>query len=462
MRELDGSPLRATEIAALARSAEGVQVTEEALDRVARGARLADEVAEHRAVYGRSTGVGANRDQHVDDPVVAARRLVASHGTARAAPRSRERTRALLLVRLQQLLAGGSGVAPAVVSALAGLVSPGAEPEAPEGGSVGTGDLAACAAVAGAIEAAGVPVGPGDALALLSSNAGVLGDAALAVTDLAELSRAALVTAALTCVGVGGNTEAYGEGAQAATPIDGAREVARTLQALVGEVTPARIQDPFALRTLPQVHGPFVDALTATTALVERLAGTASENPVFGPWGVAHHGGFHAAYLAQSLDALVLATAQAGQLVLARVSMLMSPELTGLPAFLADGTSGASGAMLLEYAAASALGDLRALATPASLQSVVLSRGLEEDASFASLAARQALDAVEPLRTLVAAELVCAHRCLTARRAPLTPVLAEVVDRLTGLGTGLADRDLAPDLEAAVDALPDLAALVAS
>jgi histidine ammonia-lyase len=117
--------------------------------------------------------------------------------------------------------------------------------------------------------------------------------------------------------------------------------------------------------------------------------------------------------------------------------------------------------MLLEYAAASALGDLRALATPASLQSVVLSRGLEEDASFASLAARQTLDAVEPLRTLVAAELVCAHRCLTARGVSLSPVLTQAVDRLTGLDTDLADRDLTTDLEAAAAVLPALAALVA-
>ena len=141
--------------------------------------------------------------------------------------------------------------------------------------------------------------------------------------------------------------------------------------------------------------------------------------------------------------------------------MLMSPELTGLPAFLADGTPGASGAMLLEYAAGSALGDLRALAAPASLQNVVLSRGLEEDASFASLAARQALEAVEPLRILVAAELVCAHRCLTARPAPLTPTLGEAVALLDDLGTDLADRDLSDDLAAATAALPALARLVA-
>lgn len=460
MRELDGGPIRASEIAAIARSAEDVGVAEDALDRVGRARRLADRIAEERQVYGRTTGVGANRDQLVEDPAAAARRLISTHRTARRAPRSLERTRALLVVRLQQLLAAGSGIDPAVVSTVAGLLSPGAEPEVPEGGGVGTGDLAACAAVAAAVEAAGVPVGAGDALALLSSNAGVLGDAALAVTDLAELSRAALVAAALTCVSVGGNAEAFGAGAQAATPLAGARWVARTMHDLIGERAPSRIQDPFALRTLPQVHGPFADALDSTTSLVERLVGTASENPVFGAWGVAHHGGFHAAYVAQSLDALVLAAAQAGQLVLARVSMLMNPDLTGLPAFLADGKPGASGAMLLEYAAGSALGDLRALATPASLQSVVLSRGLEEDASFASLAARQALDAVEPLRTLVAAELVCAHRCLTARRVPLTPVLGDAVDRLAGLGTDLADRDLSPDLEAAVDALASLAALV--
>ena len=127
---------------------------------------------------------------------------------------------------------------------------------------------------------------------------------------------------------------------------------------------------------------------------------------------MAHHGAFHAAYLVQSLDALVLAVAQSAQLSLSRLTMLADPAYTGLHPFLGDGTPAASGVMIVEYSAASALAELRALATPAGIQAVTLSRGVEEDASFATLAARQALEAVSRFRAVLAAELVASLRCL--------------------------------------------------
>ena len=127
---------------------------------------------------------------------------------------------------------------------------------------------------------------------------------------------------------------------------------------------------------------------------------------------MAHHGAFHAAYLVQSLDSLVLAVAQSAQLSLARLTMLAEPAYTGLHPFLGDGTPAASGVMIVEYSAASALAELRALATPAGIQAVTLSRGVEEDASFATLAARQALEAVSRFRAVLAAELVASLRCL--------------------------------------------------
>ena len=127
--------------------------------------------------------------------------------------------------------------------------------------------------------------------------------------------------------------------------------------------------------------------------------------------------------------------------------------------FLGDGTPAASGVMIVEYSAASALAELRALATPAGIQVVTLSRGVEEDASFATLAARQALDSVSRFRAVIAAELVAALRCLRmqgARPPALEPALAWLDERDGGV-PDMHDRDLTYDLVMAEESVTSLA-----
>jgi histidine ammonia-lyase len=187
------------------------------------------------------------------------------------------------------------------------------------------------------------------------------------------------------------------------------------------------------------------------------MANAAAENPVLVPGtGAAHHGGFHAVYLAQALDAVRAALAQSAELSLSRVTMTSEPAVTGAAPFLGDGTPGASGVMVLEYVAAAVLGELRALVAPAGVQSVTLSRGTEEDASFASLAARQALDSVAAYRTLLGCELVGAVRCLRLAGVAVPAPLREPLAACAGLPDELADRDLTGDIEIATAVLPDL------
>ncbi len=213
------------------------------------------------------------------------------------------------------------------------------------------------------------------------------------------------------------------------------------------------------------MHGALVDRVGFAEHVVVSMANTASENPlVSARHGVAHHGAFHAAYLVQSLDALTLALAQSAQLSLARLAMLTEPAYTGERPFLGDGTPAASGVMIVEYSAASALAELRALATPAGLQVVTLSRGVEEDASFATLAARQALDAVSRYRAVLASELVAAVRCLRLQGTRPEPLLAALrwLDARDGGAPDMRDRDLTDDLllaEESVVGLPDMVAV---
>src|SRR5439155_5850788 len=118
------------------------------------------------------------------------------------------------------------------------------------------------------------------------------------------------------------------------TPFEGAKQVCRWMRSLTeGGAPHARIQDPFGLRTLPQAHGPALDALGQLREVVGRLANAPSENPVVladagGGGALAHHGGFHAAYLTMAAGAALVAVAQSAKLMLARLSMLNEPAFT--------------------------------------------------------------------------------------------------------------------------------------
>ena len=470
MPTLDGSHLSLDDIVAVSRRAEPVEVDPGARERVAASHRYADTVAGQRPIYGRSTGVGANREMVLPDPDSQSLQLLRSHATSSGPLRSAPRVRAMLVVRLNQLAADGNGIDPLVLDALCAMLADDALPPVREGGSVGTADLAALATTALVLngEVDSTPAvtttahfGPGDALTFMSSNAAVLADAALAVADLDRLARSAVVVAAMAFAAVRGNPEAFSTAVEVATPFPGSRWVCRTMRELTGPDTePLRIQDPFSLRTFPQVHGALMDRVAFAEQVLTSMANSPSENPIVSPrLGVAHHGAFHAAYLVQSLDSLVLAVAQSAQLSLARLTMLAEPAYTGLHPFLGDGTPAASGVMIVEYSAASALAELRALATPAGIQAVTLSRGVEEDASFATLAARQALESVSRFRAVLAAELVASLRCLRMQEVH-PPALAAALAYLDERDGGIADmhdRDLTSDLllaEELVDALP--------
>ena len=473
---VDGSHLTLDDIVAVARRRESVTLGPDVLTRVAASQEFADRVAEERPIYGRSTGVGSNRDLVVPDPDSQPLQLLRSHATSSGHPRSAERVRAMLLVRLNELAADGNGLHPGILEALTDMITENALPPVREGGSVGTADLAALATTALVLsgEKPSDPAMPrtasfvaGDALTFMSSNAAVLADAALAIADIDQLARSLMVVAAMGYTAVRGNPEAFCPAVEVATPFPGAAWVCQTMRSLVdNDAVPARIQDPFGLRTLPQVHGALVDRLGFAEQVVVSMVNAPSENPIVSATlGVAHHGAFHATYLVQSLDALVLAMAQSAQLSMARLTMLAEPAYTGQHPFLGDGTPAASGVMILEYSAASALAELRALATPAGIQAVNLSRGVEEDASFATLAARQALEAVTHFRAVLAAELVASLRCLRlqeARPQALRGAL-DYLDERDGGFSEMSDRDLTSDLLLAEDlvvALPDHVAAV--
>ncbi|MEV0374103.1 aromatic amino acid ammonia-lyase [Streptomyces sp. NPDC050636] len=479
---LDGSGLGSADVAALAeRTAHPAAPDPKALARAEESWNTARRLAATGRVYGRSTGVGANRTEDVGTADTEhGLRLLRSHAGAIGDPLPAREVRAMLVVRANQLLAGGAGLNPAVITSLLTALDTGAHPVVNEFGAVGTGDLAALAQTGlalagehpwhhtpGSHAPAPIPLDSNDALALISSNALTLGQSALALDELRRLLAASLPIAALSLLAVGGSYEPFAEPVMRARPHPGSAAAAARMRALSGipdRPSPplGRIQDPYGFRCIPQIHGPALDAADTLETVLAVELNAAAENPLISVEDQAayHHGNFYAAHTALALDTFRLAVLQTARLSTARLAALSEPDFTRLRPFLGDAAPASSGVMILEYAAGAALGEMRAVSHPASLGHAVLSRGVEEQASFASLGARQTLRACTHYRHVLACELVAAVRALRMRSLepePGLPLATAYTLAAEALDPRMEDRPLTDDVAVAAGLLDGMA-----
>jgi histidine ammonia-lyase len=472
---LDGRTLTTGDLVAIA-SGAGIAVDPAALGLVAARHALLRTAREQGAVYGANTGVGANRNERTTDDGPAAAdhglRLLRSHCAAVGPEEDDVTARATMAVRLNQILAGGSGISPRVAEALAAALHDGAVPSLHRWGAIGTADLSALAEL-GLTLAGERPwrSGPGpvtaidatDALPMISSGALTVATATLAATRLRSQLRASAVVAGLSFLALRGNPEAYDPAVHQARNHPGQAEVAALLSRIVaGATTPARIQDPFGLRVVPQVTAPALHASRALQETLTRELNAAAENPLVTGDGVRHHGQFHAATLAAGLDATRGAFFAVLSLSAARLGLLMRPDLTGLRAFLAAGPAGSSGLMISEYVVQDVLAELRMHVQPTVAGTLSISLGVEEHASFATQGARSLRTMTRLAPVLLAAELIAAVRALRMAPERLTGGIARRAYEVAAgvLDAEVADRPLGTDLERAAGLLPSLAETV--
>jgi histidine ammonia-lyase len=479
---LDGRSLTPADVSAVARDGRAVHLDETARARnTAAAEALAGLLESGVPVYGVTTGVGPFRARMVPPGERAGSqlRLLRSHacGAGRALPR--DRVRATMVVRANQLAAGGAGVSDELLDALVAALDAGFVPFTRELGSLGTGDMTVLAdiglallgegrawragepvAAKGELAASGLTppsLGPRDGIALMSSSAASIGHAALVAVDAARLLGAALAVAALSFSAAGADPAVFDPRVQEARGHPGQVAAAERLRALLGPEpasSQAVIHDPYPFRALAQVEGATVDALRELEAVLAIELNAAGENALIDAATPAAlpTGNFHAGSLALALDRLRAAVGQSSSLVAARVSAMLDPGLMGLPAALAERPGQDSGAMILEYTAHAAAAEVRLLAAPVAAQTATVGGGIESHASFAPLAARRAQDALDSAAVAVATELVVAVRALRMRgQAPVAgtgagALYAAAARRLDG---DLSDRPMGDDIESA-------------
>jgi histidine ammonia-lyase len=474
---LDGGTLTPAAVATVARDGTSVELAPAARARNQEAREAIAALLERgEPLYGATTGVGALRDRTISDTDRERFQwnLLRSHAVSAGRPLEPELVRSGMVVRANQLGAGGAGVAPALLDGLVAALNDGITPLTREFGSLGTGDLPALADIALALLGEGrvwrnrklidapapaqpIRLGLRDGLGFMSSGAMTAGQAALASVDARALQTRWLEVAALSFEALAADPVVLDPRVQAARGARGQAAVAATMRELLAGApfdprSPDRlVQDPYPFRVLPQVDGVARDALDDLDEVLVRELNARPENALIHEGRALPTGNFHAAELGAALDALRAAFAHSASLIAGRVSALLDPRMSGLEPFLAGDPGPDSGHMMLEYTAHAAAAEIRSLAMPMAVQSVWASLGVESHASLAATAAVRTAQMLEAMEVLVATELVVAARALRmAGRVPAgTGVQRLYAAAERALPRGLEDRRFGQDIEAA-------------
>ena len=501
---LDG---RSLTIAALRRVAEGgapPALAPAARAHMAETRAVVDAlVAGGAVVYGVTTGFGKLSDVAIAPGRLRdlQRNLVRSHAAGVGPPLPVGEVRAMMLLRANVLARGHSGARPELAELLLGMLAVGVHPVVPEQGSVGaSGDLAPLAHLALVLQGEGeaevggerlpgaVALGraglaplvlePKEGLALINGTQAHTAVAALALADALACWQTAHAAGAMTLDALMGTPDAFDPRLHEARGQVGQTESAAILRALLAgseireshRLGDARVQDAYALRCMPQVHGPALDALAFAAGLLARELNAATDNPlVFADGLLVSGGNFHGQAGAMAADVAAIALANLAAISERRTDRLVHPDLSyGLPAFLAVDPGVDSGYMMAQVTAAALASECKTLAVPASVDTIPTGAGKEDVVPMAMGAALKLRRQVANVRRVLAVELLCAARALDLRLPLRAGGGAERArQQVRALVAPLdADRPPAPDLaalEAAVAAgafVPDEARAV--
>ncbi len=517
---LTGADLSIADLEAVARHGARAALADAARSRMQESRDLIERlVAAGEVVYGVTTGFGAlaSRSVAAADAERLQENLLMSHAAGVGQPLATEIVRAMLLLRANTLALGHSGCRPEIVDRLLAFLELGIHPVVPAQGSVGaSGDLAPLAHLAlpligrGQVELNGEVV-PGhvalgevglepltlqakEGLALLNGTQLMTAIGALLLADADRLGATASVAAAISVEALLGTDVAFSAAYQLARPHPGQIVVAAELRHLLRDSTiqtghhadAHKVQDPYSLRCVPQVHGAVRDALDYLRRVLDIEMNSATDNPLVFPEGgvasvdalatgggrVISGGNFHGEPVALALDFAKIAIAELGAISERRTSLLLDPRLNdGLPAFLAPASGLDSGLMIVQYTAAALASENKVLAHPASVDSIPTSANQEDHVSMGPIAARHARTILEHVEQIVAIELLAGAEALDHRLAlladPETPIARSsapataVAPPMPGAGVAIAhdriravvrrldgDREPGPDLTA--------------
>jgi histidine ammonia-lyase len=454
--------------------------------RIAVSASLVDKIiAQGDAAYGINTGFGLLAQTRIpaEQLELLQRNLLLSHaaGVGDALPDAV--VRLTLVLKINALARGHSGITMAVIDALLALLQHEVYPVIPAQGSVGaSGDLAPLAHLSTVllgigqvrVQGALLPASEGlrlagieplklrakEGLALIN---GTQVSTALALAGLfgaEDVFGAALIAGAMSVDALKGSDapfderihEVRGQPAQIAAARE-YRELIAGSAIRASHLDCTRVQDPYSFRCQPQVMGACLELIRNCSVTLQREANAVTDNPLlFVESGdVLSGGNFHAEPVAFAADTLALAIAEIGSLAERRVAVLVDPKMSGLPAFLVDNSGVNSGFMIAQVTAAALVSENKSIAAPCSVDSIPTSANQEDHVSMATHAARRLERMVDNAAAVIGIELLAAAQGIDFHRPARSSASLEKVhaDIRSEVPFYAADRYFAPDIRAA-------------
>ncbi|MDX5434162.1 MAG: histidine ammonia-lyase [Halomonas sp.] len=452
-------------------------------------------VAEDRTVYGINTGFGLLAQTRIDHDHLEdlQRSLVLSHATGVGEPMEDALVRLIMVLKVNSLARGFSGIRREVLDALLALVNAEVYPHIPLKGSVGaSGDLAPLAHMSvvllgegkahhrgewisarQALEIAGLQplsLAPKEGLALLNGTQVSTAYALKGLFEAEDLYAAATVCGALTVEATLSSRAPFDARIHDARGQRGQIDAAAAYRHLLGERSEIsdshahcdKVQDPYSLRCQPQVMGAVLTQIRQAAEVLAVEVNAVSDNPlVFSDEGdILSGGNFHAEPVAMAADNLALALAEIGSLTERRVSLMMDTHMSQLPPFLVENGGVNSGFMIAQVTAAALASENKALAHPHSVDSLPTSANQEDHVSMAPAAGKRLWEMADNVRSILAIEWLAACQGLDFRlgskqqRMQSTPRLEQARQALRS-EVAYYDRDrfFAPDIERATQLL---------
>lgn len=439
-----------------------------------------------QTVYGINTGFGLLANTRIPPERLTdlQRRIVLSHSVGTGELLSDEVVRLMLLLKVNSLSRGFSGIRLKVIEALIALLNHQVYPCIPSKGSVGaSGDLAPLAhmvlpllgegevryqgnilpATDGLKKAGLEPfeLAPKEGLALLN---GTQASTALALAGLFKVERvfhSAITIGAMSVEAAMGSRSPFDARIHQVRGQHGQQQVAAAFRDILTDTSAIakdhenceKVQDPYSLRCQPQVMGAAYDSLKHAALILEREANGVTDNPLVftEQQDILSGGNFHAEPVAMAADIIAIAASEVGSISERRGALLIDKHLSNLPPFLVNDGGVNSGFMMAQVTAAALASENKSLAHPASVDSIPTSANQEDHVSMATYAARRLSDIADNIADIVAIEWLEAAQGLDFRRPlkaseKIETAYAVLRERVSFYSE---DRYFAPDIKTA-------------